>query len=137
MAKQKSREKKEFLIAQRDKVGPGYLNTPVWIIQKAGKRIWNRRQKRNWKIIRVCLQDLEKLGLVSKSDEKKGRVITAAGQKYLDKMADTILKDYNKYKIVKKEKEVLMTKETKEKSVFEGTEKKGKKDNKKKQEVEE
>jgi len=49
MAKQKSREKKEFLIAQRDKVGPGYLNTPVWIIQKAGKRIWNRRQKRNWK----------------------------------------------------------------------------------------
>jgi len=49
MAKQKTREKKEFLISQRDKVGPGYLNTPVWIIQKAGKRIWNRKQKRNWK----------------------------------------------------------------------------------------
>ena len=49
MATNKTREKKEFLIAQRNKVGPGYLNTPVWIIQKAGKRIWNRRQKRNWK----------------------------------------------------------------------------------------
>jgi len=49
MARNKSEEKKEFLITQRDKVGPGYLNTPVWIIQKAGKRIWNRRQKRNWK----------------------------------------------------------------------------------------
>ncbi|MDD3244750.1 MAG: hypothetical protein PHU47_01230 [Candidatus ainarchaeum sp.] len=49
MARNKDRKKKEFLIAQRDKVGPGYLNTPVWIIQKAGKRIWNKRQKRNWK----------------------------------------------------------------------------------------
>ena len=49
MARNKTRDKKEFLIAQRDKVGPGYLNTPVWIIQKAGKRIWNRRQKRNWR----------------------------------------------------------------------------------------
>jgi small subunit ribosomal protein S19e len=94
-------------------------------------------RKAGGKIIRVCLQDLEKLGLVSKSEEKKGRIITPAGQKYLDKMADTILKDYDKYKIVKKEKEIAITKETKEKSVFDGSEKKGKKDNKKKQEVEE
>lgn len=95
-------------------------------------------RKAGGKIIRVCLQDLEKLGLVSKSDEKKGRVITSAGQKYLDKMATEILKDYDKYKIVKKEKEVLMTKEAKDKSVFEGSEKgKGKKDTKKKQEAEE
>jgi hypothetical protein len=50
MARNKSRDKKEFLFAQRKKIGPGYLNTPVWIIQKAGKRIWNRRQKRNWKM---------------------------------------------------------------------------------------
>ncbi|MDD3178260.1 MAG: hypothetical protein PHR26_01945 [Candidatus ainarchaeum sp.] len=49
MARNKDREFKEFLIAQRKKVGPGYMNTPVWIIQKAGKRIWNRRQKRNWR----------------------------------------------------------------------------------------
>jgi small subunit ribosomal protein S19e len=84
------------------------------------------------KIIRVCLQDLEKLKLISKSEEKKGRIITPAGQKYLDKMATEILKDFDKYKIVKKEKEIAV-KETKEKSVFEGAEKKGKKDNKKKQ----
>jgi len=94
-------------------------------------------RKAGGKIIRVCLQDLEKLGLVSKSDEKKGRVITSAGQKYLDKMATEILKDYDKYKIVKKEKEILMTKEAKDKSVFDGAEKKGKKDTKKKQEAEE
>ncbi len=49
MARNKDREFKEFLVAQRNKVGPGYMNTPVWIIQKAGKRIWNRRQKRNWR----------------------------------------------------------------------------------------
>jgi hypothetical protein len=49
MARNKDREFKEFLVAQRKKVGPGYMNTPVWIIQKAGKRIWNRRQKRSWK----------------------------------------------------------------------------------------
>ena len=49
MARNKDRELKEFLISQRKKIGPGYMNTPVWIIQKAGKRIWNRRQKRNWR----------------------------------------------------------------------------------------
>lgn len=95
-------------------------------------------RKAGGKIIRVCLQDLEKLGLVAKSDEKKGRVITPAGQSYLDKMADNILKDYNKYKITKKEKDVAMTKDTK-KSVFEeAEEKKAKKDknSKKKQEQE-
>ncbi len=89
-------------------------------------------RKAGGKIIRVCLQDLEKLGLVSKSEEKKGRIITPAGQKYLDKMATEILKDLGKYKIVKKDKEII--KETKEKLVFDGTEKKGKKDSKKKQE---
>jgi small subunit ribosomal protein S19e len=94
-------------------------------------------RKAGGKIIRVCLQDLEKLGLVSKSEEKKGRIITPAGQSYLDKIADNILKDYSKYKIVKKEKDIAMTKDTKEKSVFDVAEKKGKKDNKKKQEVEE
>jgi small subunit ribosomal protein S19e len=69
-------------------------------------------RKAGGKIIRVCLQDLEKLGLVNKSDENKGRIITPAGQKYLDKMATEILKDFDKYKIVKKEKEIVMTKET-------------------------
>lgn len=69
MARNKTREQKEFLFAQRKKIGPGYLNTPVWIIQKAGKRIWNRRQKRNWKMTEFGQQfkDLQ----LKKENEKK------------------------------------------------------------------
>ena len=70
MARNKSRDKKEFLLAQRTKVGPGYLNTPVWIIQKAGKRIWNRRQKRNWKQTEFGQQYLS-LQLVKENETKK------------------------------------------------------------------
>lgn len=92
-------------------------------------------RKAGGKIIRVCLQDLEKLQLISKSDEKKGRIITPAGQKYLDKMATEILKDFDKFKIVKKEKEIVLFKENKEKSTNDNAGKtKGKKDQKKKQE---
>ncbi len=72
MARNKTREEKEFLFAQRKKIGPGYLNTPVWIIQKAGKRIWNRRQKRNWRTTEFGQQykDL----LLKKENEKKSCV---------------------------------------------------------------
>ena len=48
MAKNKEKEKKEFLIAVRKSMGPGLTNAPVWVLQKAGKRIWNKRQKRHW-----------------------------------------------------------------------------------------
>jgi len=91
-------------------------------------------RKAGGKIIRVCLQDLEKLGLISKSDEKKGRIITPQGQKYLDKMATEILKDFDKFKIVKKEKEIIITKETKSENTSEKA--KGKKPQKKKVESE-
>jgi hypothetical protein len=70
MAHNKSREEKEFLFAQRKKIGPGYLNTPVWIIQKAGKRIWNRRQKRNWKTTEFG-QQFKDLQLKKKTEKKK------------------------------------------------------------------
>ena len=43
------------------------------------------------KIIRVILQELEKIGLVSKQD-KKGRTITPEGQKYLDGVAKKVSK---------------------------------------------
>lgn len=49
-------------------------------------------RKAGGKIIRVCLQDLEKLGFVKISENKKGRIITSQGQKYLDKMASSLLK---------------------------------------------
>jgi hypothetical protein len=70
MARNKSREKKEFLISRRSKVGPGYLDTPVWIIQKAGKRIWNRRQKRNWRQTDFG-QEFAKLKLSNENIKKK------------------------------------------------------------------
>jgi small subunit ribosomal protein S19e len=53
-------------------------------------------RKAGGKIIRVCLQDLEKLGFVKISDNKKGRILTSKGQKYLDKLASSLLKDLKK-----------------------------------------
>ena len=49
-------------------------------------------RKSGGKIIRVCLQDLEKLGFVKISDKKDGRVLTSKGQKYLDKIASDLSK---------------------------------------------
>ena len=49
MSRNKEQEKKDFLISTRKKIGPGITNAPVWVLQKAGKRIWNKRQKRHWK----------------------------------------------------------------------------------------
>jgi small subunit ribosomal protein S19e len=54
-------------------------------------------RKAGGKIIRVCLQDLEKLGFV-KQTELKGRQITPKGQAHLDKMATQLFKDVNKNK---------------------------------------
>lgn len=43
------------------------------------------------KIIRVILQDLEKNGYVTQSKKgKKGRIITPAGQKFLDSVAKSV-----------------------------------------------
>jgi len=58
-------------------------------------------RKAGGKIIRVCLQNLEKLGFVKISDNKKGRIITPQGQKYLDKHASVLAKV--KVPVVKKE----------------------------------
>jgi ribosomal protein L39E len=49
MAKHKTSEKKEFLIAERKKTGASATNAPVWVMQKAGKRIWNKKGKRHWR----------------------------------------------------------------------------------------
>lgn len=45
----KTKEEKEFLIAQRKKVGPGMTAAPVWIMQKKGKRIYNTHARRHWR----------------------------------------------------------------------------------------
>lgn len=49
-------------------------------------------RKAGGKIIRVCLQDLEKLGFVKISENKNGRILTSKGQKYLDLMASNLSK---------------------------------------------
>lgn len=58
MARNKDEDKKGFLISARKKIGPGLTNAPVWVLQKAGKRIWNKKQKRHWR--RTNLGDLYK-----------------------------------------------------------------------------
>ncbi|HIH09684.1 MAG TPA: hypothetical protein HA254_03350 [Candidatus Diapherotrites archaeon] len=45
----KTQEEKEFLIAVRKRTGSGAINAPAWILQKAGKRIWNKKAKRHWR----------------------------------------------------------------------------------------
>ena len=51
MARHKEEDFKDFMISERKKTGSGLTNAPVWIMQKAGKRIWNSKQKRTWKTI--------------------------------------------------------------------------------------
>jgi hypothetical protein len=51
MAKHKDKDFKDFMISERKKTGSGLTNSPVWVMQKAGKRIWNTKQKRTWKNI--------------------------------------------------------------------------------------
>ena len=49
VAKNKDSELKQFLVSSRKKIRPGLTNAPVWVLQKAGKRIWNPKSKRTWK----------------------------------------------------------------------------------------
>jgi ribosomal protein L39E len=51
MARNKDGEFKQFLIGARKKIRPGMTNAPVWVLQKAGKRIWNPKAKRSWKTV--------------------------------------------------------------------------------------
>lgn len=42
------------------------------------------------KVVRVILQDLEKAGYVKQAEKRKGRVITPAGQKFLNSVAKQV-----------------------------------------------
>jgi hypothetical protein len=48
MSSNKEKEFKDFQISERKKIGSGLTSAPVWLMQKAGKRLWNSRQKRTW-----------------------------------------------------------------------------------------
>ncbi len=50
MTSNRDQKFKEFLISQRKRIGSGLTSAPVWIFQKANKRIWNPVQKRHWKL---------------------------------------------------------------------------------------
>ena len=49
MAKNRDLEFKEFIIATRKEIGPGVTTAPVWVMQKANKRVWNKHAKRHWR----------------------------------------------------------------------------------------
>lgn len=49
MSKRKDQELKDFLISARKKRSPKLSDAPIWAIQKAGKRMFNQKQQRNWR----------------------------------------------------------------------------------------
>jgi hypothetical protein len=59
MARHKEEEFKDFMISERKKIGSGLTNAPVWLMQKAGKRLWATKQKRTWKNIDMKMKFLE------------------------------------------------------------------------------
>ncbi|MEW6294685.1 MAG: hypothetical protein AB1467_00090 [Candidatus Diapherotrites archaeon] len=70
MARVKDKEKKDFFISQRKKIGSSITNAPVWAVRKRGKRIFSKKQKRTWRQI-----DLGKMYKKKqrKSQKKKGK----------------------------------------------------------------
>jgi hypothetical protein len=73
-----------YRIYKEGPLGTGSLRTYYGGKKRRGTKRPEFR-KSSGKIIRVCLQGLEKQGLVKKA--KKGRVVTAKGQAYLNQMA--------------------------------------------------
>jgi len=49
MARNKEKELKDFLIAARKKVGQSITKAPFWAVRKKGRRILERKQKRQWR----------------------------------------------------------------------------------------
>ncbi len=76
-----------------------YIKGPIGVSRLRGdyggkKRRGAKRSKAakgSGKIIRVCLQDLEKVGLI-KNVEEDGRIISPKGQSFLDNNAHEVLK---------------------------------------------
>ncbi len=48
MSSKKEKGLKDFLITERKKTSAGITVAPVWIMQKANKRLYNTRQSRHW-----------------------------------------------------------------------------------------
>ncbi len=72
MSRNRDKEFKDFQISERKKIGSGLTSAPVWLMQKAGERLWNARQKRTWKNI-----DLGKRQ--KRHKRKQGKKLTRSG----------------------------------------------------------
>ncbi len=55
MSSRKDQEKKDFLIHARKKRSQQLSEAPIWVIQRAGKRYFNRHQQRNWRETHLAL----------------------------------------------------------------------------------
>ena len=75
MGSQKSQEEKDFLITIRKKHSDRLSPTPVWVIQKAGRRFYNQKQQRNWRETKLMLEFEEQIkktaGIKSKAKQRK------------------------------------------------------------------
>jgi len=71
MARVKEKEKKDFLISQRKKIGSSITNAPVWVVRKKGKRIFSKKQKRTWKQIDLGKMYRKKLRKSKKQRRRK------------------------------------------------------------------
>lgn len=49
MSKNKSKELKDFLVTVRKHHSAKITAAPIWVIQRAGKRIFNKKQKKHWR----------------------------------------------------------------------------------------
>jgi len=73
MARNKEQGLKDFLITKRKQIKASVSSSPVWVIQKAGKRFWNKKGKRTWK-------DIE-LGHLYRKKVHKAKRIIKSGKK--------------------------------------------------------
>ena len=53
MTSHKDKDFKDFIVTLRQGFKAGISVAPVWAMQKAGKRIWNSKQKRHWRDVRI------------------------------------------------------------------------------------
>ena len=51
MSSNKNKKFKDFVVSTRKSLRSSISAAPVWAMQKAGKRLWNSKQKRHWKNI--------------------------------------------------------------------------------------
>jgi len=98
-----------YRIYREGPLGTGTLRTYYGGRKNRG-RAPERKRKSGGKIIRVCLQTLEKDGLIKK--DKKGRAITGKGAKYLNAKAKEVKVLLEALKMTKREDKKVREEDT-------------------------